>query len=112
MALKYLEFDLSEDADGLRTWDALASPPATHTPALLAEVHALLAHLQGHLGPSGPLDDGHGWDMDLQLHDASGRPLALDTPGLDGQRITLALSLGGGSPLAECLSAFAGGEAG
>ena len=40
MHLRFLEFDLREDTDGLRTWDALASPTAVPTAALLAEAGA------------------------------------------------------------------------
>ena len=106
MPLQFLEFDLSEDSDGLQTWDALASPAAVHTAALLAEVRALLQHLQQHLGPSGALDDGHGWDMDLQIQDGSGQPVPLEAAPRPGARITLALSLSGTGALAEHLSAL------
>ncbi len=105
MTLRFLEFDLSEDTDGLRTWDALASPAATHTADLLAETQALLLHLQRHLGPPGPIDDGHLWDLDLQLHDEADRPCALDAAVAPSTRLTLALSLTGSGALAEWLSA-------
>lgn len=107
MPLQFLEFDLSEDTEGLRTWDALASPSAAHTTALLAEVQALLRHLQQHLGPSGALDDGHGWDMDLQIQDETGQHLSLNAAQPCG-RITLSLSLSGSAALADRLSALAG----
>lgn len=107
MTLRFLEFDLSEDTDGLRTWDALASPGAAHTRALLAEVRALTEHLQQALGASGPIDEGHAWDMDLQIHDDQGQPLPLQTHTPPSGRITLALSLSGGAELATRLSAFA-----
>ena len=106
MSLRFLDFDLSEDTDGLRTWDALASPGAAHTGTLLAEVHALTQHLTQQLGTPGPLDEGHVWDMDLQIHDDQGQPcLVQATPCPEG-RITLALSLSGGAELAACLSAY------
>jgi hypothetical protein len=107
MPLRFLEFDLSEDTNGLRTWDALASPGASHTGALLAEVHALTAHLQQALGTPGPVDEGHAWDMDLQIHDEQGQPLPLQASAPPAGRITLALSLSGGAELAARLSAFA-----
>jgi len=103
MSPAYLEFDLSEDADGLSTWDALASPPATHTGALLAEVRALLRLLQ-QLGPAGPVDEGHDWDMDLQLHDEHGQVLSIDGDGLPVGRVSLALSLTGRSALAAAIA--------
>ncbi len=105
MTLRFLEFDLSEDTDGLRTWDALASPAAMHTAALLTEARALLQHLQQRLGPSGPIDNGHVWDLDVQLHDEAGRLLSLEDSPIPSTRITLALSLTGSETLAECLSA-------
>lgn len=108
MGLQYLEFDLLEDSGGLRSWDALASPLPAHTPALLAEVRALLLELQRQLGPAGALDEGHRWDMDLQIHDESGTPLTLAPPPTPGQRITLALCLSGHEALAERLSALNG----
>ena len=77
MNLHLLDFDCSEDADGVTCWDALAHPPARHTPALLAEVSQLLAwaHRFSPTGP-GPLEDGADWDYDLQvnLHDPSATP--------------------------------------
>ncbi len=106
MPLRFLEFDLSEDTDGLRTWDALASPGAAHTAPLLAEVHTLTQHLTQALGRPGPVDEGHAWDMDLQIHDDSGRPCLVDATAPPEGRITLALSLSGGSELADSLSAF------
>ena len=71
--LHYLDFDMSEDAHGIAAWDAMASPPATHNPAMLAEVAALLNRLHATLGPPGPLDEQHRWDCDLHIsrHDGS-----------------------------------------
>lgn len=103
--LRFLEFDLSEDTGGLRTWDALASPSAAYTTDLLTEAQGLLQHLQQHLGPPGPIDDGHLWDFDMQLHDDAGHACALDALPIPSTRLTLALSLTGGDALAERLSA-------
>lgn len=68
MNLQYLEFDCSEDTEGIVCWDALAQPAAAHTPALLHEVTQLLAWAcrLGLPGP-GPLDEGADWDFDLQV---------------------------------------------
>lgn len=106
MTTKFLEFDLSEDTHGLCTWDALASPAAGHTPALQAEVQSLVQHLTRALGSAGPVDEGHLWDMDLQIHDERGQSVRLEACTWPGGRITLALSLSGGAELAGCLSAF------
>jgi hypothetical protein len=91
MPLKFLEFDLSEDTEGLRSWSALACPAAMHTPALHREVQALIDDLSRQLGAPGPVDEGHTWDM------------ALDTETGDG-RTTVSLHLTGGDALAERLS--------
>jgi hypothetical protein len=68
MELQYLEFDCSEDTEGVVCWDALAQPAASHTAALLREVSLLLAWASrfGPQGP-GPLDEGADWDFDLQV---------------------------------------------
>ncbi|MFM7026449.1 MAG: hypothetical protein ACKOWC_10385 [Limnohabitans sp.] len=104
MPLQFLDFDLSEDTSGLRTWDALASPGAVHSAALLQETEALLQHLVQELGPAGPVDEGHRWDMDLQIQDATGQSLDLTASTPATGRITLALSLSGQAELARCLS--------
>jgi hypothetical protein len=69
MELQYLEFDCSEDTEGVVCWDALAQPAANHTAALLREVTQLLAWASrfSPQGP-GPLDEGADWDFDLQVH--------------------------------------------
>ncbi len=103
MPLQFLEFDLSEDTDGLCSWDALASPAARHTPVLLAEVRDLLGALHQALGPAGPLADGHRWDLDLQIHDEQGHPVELESE-VQALRITLALSLTGDDALSAELA--------
>ena len=71
MNLQFLDFDCSEDAEGVVSWDALAQPSPRHNEALLHEVAQVLvwAHdwTQASVahGP-GPLDDGADWDYDLQ----------------------------------------------
>ena len=91
MPRQFLEFDLSEDTDGLCSWSALACPSAAHAPALQREVQDLLADLTRRLGSPGPLDEGHAWDM------------ALDS-GQEGDRPRVSLDLCGGPALAEALS--------
>lgn len=69
MDLQYLEFDCSEDSDGVVCWDALAQPAANHTAGLLHEVTQMLswASRLSMQGP-GPLDEGADWDFDLQVN--------------------------------------------
>lgn len=104
MPLQFLEFDRCEDSDGLYSWDALASPAAHHNRELLAEVRGVLARLQSALGPAGPLDEGHAWDMDLQIQDGQGQPLALEAADTLVQRLRLSLCLSGSEALAELLT--------
>lgn len=104
MPLQFLDFELSEDSDGLLSWDALASPQPRHTHAMLQEVRTLLALLQQALGPCGPVDEGHRWDMDLQIHDEQGATQGLDGLTAADQRLTLALSLTGDDTLGALLA--------
>ena len=91
MPLKFLEFDLSEDTQGLLSWSALACPAAEHTPALHREVQALIEDLTRQLGAAGPVDEGHAWDMALDI-------------GREADRTAVSLHLSGGEALAECLN--------
>jgi hypothetical protein len=67
MGLQLLDFDCSEDTEGVVCWDALAAPQPQHHSALLQEVSAVLAwaYRFDAQGP-GPLEDGAHWDYDLQ----------------------------------------------
>lgn len=67
MDLQLLDFDCSEDTEGVVCWDALAQPHPRHNGALLHEVAQVLAWAHGFdaQGP-GPLEDGANWDFDLQ----------------------------------------------
>lgn len=103
---RFLEFDRLEDIEGLCTWEVLANPNSRYTVELLAEVNTLLQRLQAQLGPAGPLDDGHMWDMDLQIRDERGAAVCLDAPPQELARITLALSLSGHAQLCACLEAL------
>lgn len=103
MALQYLEFDLSEDSEGLQSWDAVASPTALHNAALLAEVQQLLHCIERALGESGSLEDGHVWNMDMLIQDENGNAVALDASPAPVSRLTLSLSLSGRNELAELL---------
>ena len=72
--MNYLSFDLSENADGVTTLEALASTGVEHRAAVMAEVQQVLdwawqCFPQGH----GPADDGHEWDHYLQVTVEQGR---------------------------------------
>lgn len=112
MALQFLEFDPSEDALGTMGWDALASPAPTHNAAMLSEVQRLFDLLHTAHGQPGPLDDGHGWDCDLQVQQEDGSLLHWDWHAqrlqwswthLPHQRLTLSLCLSGGPAFAHTL---------
>ena len=77
----------------------MASPVAHYSLELLTEVSRLLQGLAAQLGPPGPLDEGHLWDMDLQIRDERGKVVCLEAPPQDLGRVTLALSLSGRAPL-------------
>lgn len=113
MNLQLLDFDRSEDAEGVVCWDALAQPARVHNTALLDEVTEVLRwchHFDAH-GP-GPLEDGANWDFDLQLtlygdthHAQPARSAVVQfdaatgtvqiPPGADQQAMALSLSISG-----------------
>ena len=88
--LQFLDFDFSEDAEGLGSWSALASPADTYKTALLAEVQALIQDLNTRLGTPGPVDDGYAWDMALDVKN-------------EGHRITVSLDISGFGALRDCM---------
>jgi hypothetical protein len=111
MNLQLLDFDCSEDAEGVVCWDALAQPAPQHNTALLQEVAQVLrwAHSFDHEGP-GPLENGANWDFDLQvtLLSQGGKPqvatprfvpstgqLSLVPEPVDTQSLSLSLTLSG-----------------
>ena len=112
MNLAFLEFDCSEDAEGVVCWDALAQPTAGHTRALLQEVTQLLAwsHRLGMQDP-GPLEGGADWDFDLRILWANASVLAhwdkaqekldLSPQPTTGESITLSLSISGTPAVAQ-----------
>ncbi len=67
MSLKYLDFDHSEDTEGLCTFEAMASTGPAQVAAVRAEV-ALVLSWAHRLFPQGPgsVADGADWDFDLQ----------------------------------------------
>jgi len=67
--MDYLNFDLIEGADGVTTLEAMASTAAAQHPAVLAEAAQVLEWARQHFPNShGPVEDGHDWDHDLQVH--------------------------------------------
>jgi hypothetical protein len=83
-ALRYLDFDYSEDTEGHGTFDAMATTAPAKTSEVLAEVAQVLAWADSAFPDArGPLDDGGRWDFDLQQ--------TREAPDLD----TVTFSLGG-----------------
>lgn len=67
MQLKYLDFDYSEDTEGVCTFDAMASTSPQHVAAVHAEIAKVLAWACKAFGDQrGALEDGFEWDYDLQ----------------------------------------------
>jgi hypothetical protein len=90
--LRYLDFDYSEDTEGIGTFDAMASTAPERIVEVQAEIDAVLAWAENHFpGTQGALAEGADWDFDLQ---------ALDE-GPD--RRTLVLSLSGSEAFCEAL---------
>ena len=66
--MHYLTLDLSDNASGITTIEALASTSAAEHPAVMAEVQQVLHWAWAHFpGTHGPVDDGMDWDHDLQV---------------------------------------------
>jgi hypothetical protein len=65
-ALQFLEFDFSDDTEGVGVFDAMASVNASAWPALQQEIATLLNWAHTHF-PSGPgnLEDGAEWSYEL-----------------------------------------------
>jgi hypothetical protein len=119
MTLSYLDFDYSEDYEGVGTFDAMASVSPQQWPALQSEVAQVLTWCQQQFlqGPA-PLEDGGDWDYDLQGSEETVAPLALQFNAATGAierragapgapRITLTLSVSGSPSFCQALrSAF------
>lgn len=67
MSLQYLDFDYSEDAHGLGSFEAMASVPAVRLPALQAEIVQVLdwAHA-AFAGRRAPMEEAGEWDFQLE----------------------------------------------
>jgi len=67
MDLNYLDFDYSEDSEGVGTFDAMASTWPDQVAAVQAEVAQVLDWAHASFPDRrGPLDEGGEWDYDLQ----------------------------------------------
>ena len=107
MQLQYLEFDFSDDGEGLGTFDAMASAAPAQLPALQAEVLRVLEWAQREFpGGPAPLDEGGDWDCELQgvqetataldvRYDAGAGRLELQPGATAAPRTTLSLTLTG-----------------
>ncbi len=86
MRLSYLDFDYSEDADGIGTLEAVASTWPAQVPAVQAEIVQLLgwAHA-AFAGQRGPVGEGGDWDYDLQGMQEFTAPVALHYDEVTGQ---------------------------
>ena len=75
--LNYLDFETSDDGEGVTTYDAMAYASAERWPALHAEVEQVLAWCTQEFGAPGPLDHGKAWDLDVQLQSDVGHALTV-----------------------------------
>ena len=67
--MRYLSFDLSDDAEGRVTLEAMASTQAAQHAAVMAEVQQVLDWAwRSFPNAHGALDDGNDWDHDLQVN--------------------------------------------
>jgi hypothetical protein len=107
MTLDYLDFDYSEDTEGVGVFDAMASTGPQQVAAVEAEVVQVLDWAYAAFGaPDAPVGDGGVWDYDLQGVEESSTPQRLEfdpagrrlrrEPGPPGAvRHTLSLSISG-----------------
>ena len=87
MSLSYLDFDFSEDTEGIGVFDAMATVAPQHLAAVQAEVDQVLAWAQATFaGRRGPVEDGGEWDYDLQTWQEPA------TPGTPLHTVTLSVS--------------------
>lgn len=100
VALRYLSFDVSEDAFGVVNCDAMACVLGPHVPHVEAEIQQVLRWAQDSFpGTQGPLDEGGEWDMDMQ---SQPEPV---TGTVDGcARTTITLSITGTAQFAQAFA--------
>ena len=75
--LNYLDFETSDDGEGITTFDAMAYATAARWTALQAEIEQVLAWCTAQYGLPGPLERGHQWDLDVQLQSGAGHLLSV-----------------------------------
>ena len=106
MTLDYLDFDYSEDTEGVGVFDAMASTGPQQVAAVHAEIVRVLDWAHSTFGERGaPVDDGGEWDYDLQGMQEISRPETLDfdpverrlgvrqgPPGTPRHTVTLSIS--------------------
>jgi hypothetical protein len=82
-SLRYLDFDVSEDTEGIGTFEAMASVSPDQVPHVQAEIATVLDWAFARFpGAHGPLDEGFAWDHDLQSHrDGGWHTLTLSVSG-------------------------------
>ena len=86
MPLNFLDFDFSEDTQGVGVFDAMATVRAQQIAAVRAEVDEVLGWAnKAFAGRRGPLEDGAEWDYDLQ-------EMQEDAPGEPWHTVTLSIS--------------------
>lgn len=117
--LRWLDFERSDDGDGVTTFDALASVRPADRDALAADIVRVLdwAHTT-YGGTCGPVGEGGDWDFDLQLvesatdatlhYDAAARRLIWPGDGTAPPRLTVALTLSGPPAFCSALTAAFG----
>jgi hypothetical protein len=67
--MRYLQFDASDNGDGVVTLEALAATAAGQHPAVLAEAQQVLDWAwRAFPHTHGPAEDGGDWDHDLQVN--------------------------------------------
>lgn len=104
MALVWLEFDYSEDAEGNGSFDAMAAAAPAQLAALQAEVARVLDWAHRSFGAPLPPDEGGDWHYELQAVQEIATVLAVEyAPGrlhlgagvAGTPRVTLSLTVGG-----------------
>ncbi len=116
MSLDYLDFDYSEDAEGIGVFDAMASVAASRLPALHAEIAQVLGWAHEHFPARGAVGEEGDWDCDLTglqertstetLHfDPDSRRLQVDTDPVVVTRHTVSLSISGTPAFCEAFKA-------
>lgn len=117
ITLHYLDFEHSEDTEGVATFEAMASVGPAQLAALHAEIEQVLTWAyEAFADVRGPLDEGFEWDHDLQsqreftasdelrFDPTSGRlQVRSGKPGL--ARHTVTLSITGSARFAEAFMA-------